>query len=115
MQIISNCRASASIWQKSATHRAPPNFSACILLNVLRHLTGHVGFASKDVIAVGDGENDICLLRAVPLSFAFQPKSGNVRAAARYVIDDSLADLLGVVPQAEMSDREQKTDLLVVA
>jgi glucosyl-3-phosphoglycerate synthase len=84
-------------------------------LNVLRHLTGHVGFASKDVIAVGDGENDICLLRAVPLSFAFQPKSGNVRAAARYVIDDSLADLLGVVPQAEMSDREQKTDLLVVA
>jgi glucosyl-3-phosphoglycerate synthase len=84
-------------------------------LNVLRHLTGHVGFASKDVIAVGDGENDICLLRAVPLSFALQPKSGNVRAAARYVIDDSLADLLGVVPQAEMSDREQKTDLLVVA
>ena len=84
-------------------------------LNVLRHLTGHAGFASKDVIAVGDGENDICLLRAVPLSFAFQPKSGNVRAAACYVIDDSLADLLGVVSQAEMSDPEQKTDLLVAA
>ncbi|HEU0178264.1 MAG TPA: glycosyltransferase [Blastocatellia bacterium] len=66
-------------------------------LNVLRHLAGHSGFALKDVIAVGDGENDICLLRAVPLSFAFRPKSESVRAAARYVIEDSLLDLLGVV------------------
>jgi phosphoserine phosphatase len=66
-------------------------------LNVLRHLTGHSGFALKDVIAVGDGENDICLLRAVPLSFAFRPKTESVRDAARYVIDGSLSDLLRVV------------------
>jgi glucosyl-3-phosphoglycerate synthase len=66
-------------------------------LNVLRHLTGHSGFVLKDVIAVGDGENDICLLRAVPQSFAFRPKSEGVHDAARYVIDGSLSDLLGVV------------------
>jgi glucosyl-3-phosphoglycerate synthase len=72
--------------------------------NVLRHLAGHAEFASKSVIAVGDGENDICLLRAVPLSFAFQPKNRSVRAAARYVIDDSLSDLLRVVYQAEVSE-----------
>ncbi len=72
-------------------------------LNALRHLTGHAGFAPKDVIAVGDSENDICLLRAIPQSFAFRPKSDSVRAAARNVIDDSLSDLLGVLSQAEMS------------
>jgi phosphoserine phosphatase len=66
-------------------------------LNVLRHLAGHSGFTLKDVIAVGDGENDICLLRAVPLSFAFRPKGESIRAAARYLIDGSLSDLLGVV------------------
>jgi phosphoserine phosphatase len=66
-------------------------------LNVLRHLAGHSGLVSKDVIAVGDGENDICLLRAAALSFAFRPKSESVRAAARYVIGDTLSDLLGVV------------------
>jgi phosphoserine phosphatase len=81
-------------------------------LNVLRHLAGHSGFALKDVIAVGDGENDICLLRDVPMSFAFRPKTESVRAAARYVIDNSLSDLLRIVYRAEMSDRERETDLL---
>jgi phosphoserine phosphatase len=84
-------------------------------LNLLSHLTGHSGFAMKDVIAVGDGENDICLLSAVPLSFAFRPKSESVRAAALYAIDDSLSDLLGAVYRAEMSDRDRETDLLVTA
>ncbi len=84
-------------------------------LNVLRHLTEHSGIALKDVVAVGGGENDICLLRAVPLSFALRPKSESVRAAARYAMDDSLSDLLGVVCRAEMSDRRRETDLLVSA
>jgi glucosyl-3-phosphoglycerate synthase len=84
-------------------------------LNVLLHLTGHSELASTDVIAVGDGENDICLLRAVPLSFAFRPKSERVRDAARHVIDDSLSNLLGVVSQAEMPNRKQETDLLATA
>jgi phosphoserine phosphatase len=84
-------------------------------LNVLRHLTEHSEFASKDVIAVGDGENDICLLRAVSLSFAFRPKSERVRDAARHVIDNSLSNLLGVVSKAEMPDQKQEADLLATA
>jgi phosphoserine phosphatase len=66
-------------------------------LNVLSHLAGHGGFNLNEVIAVGDGENDICLLRAIPSSFTFRPKSEQVRVAARYVIDGSLSDLLAVI------------------
>jgi phosphoserine phosphatase len=84
-------------------------------LTVLRHLVGHAGFALKDVVAVGDGENDVCLLRAAPLSFAFRPKSESVRAAARHVIEESLSESLRVVSQAETVDRGQVEDILVTA
>jgi phosphoserine phosphatase len=84
-------------------------------LNVLRHLAGHDGFALKDIVAVGDGENDVCLLRAAPLSFAFRPKGEGVRAAARHVIEESLSELLRAVSRAEMVDRGQVEDILVMA
>jgi phosphoserine phosphatase len=84
-------------------------------LNVLRHLTGRAGFEPKEVIAVGDGENDVCLLRAVPLSFAFRAKSEPVRTAARYAIDGPLSDLLGIVSQAEASAQAQEQSPFITA
>jgi phosphoserine phosphatase len=66
-------------------------------LNVLRHLTGDAGFKSNEVVAVGDSENDVCLLRAASSSFTFRPKSEQVRATARYIIDGALSDLLAFI------------------
>ncbi|MCS7044807.1 MAG: HAD-IB family phosphatase [Gemmataceae bacterium] len=62
--------------------------------NVLRHLQTYWGLDSDRVLAVGDGENDICLLRAAGTSIAFRPKSSAVRASADFVIDGDLSELL---------------------
>ncbi|HEY8462242.1 MAG TPA: glycosyltransferase [Blastocatellia bacterium] len=90
----------ATIAQAMTRHPQGCQEHATCKLNVLRHLTGDSDLSSKDVVAVGGGENDACLLRATPLSFAFRPKNENARRAARYVIDGSLANLLQVVSQA---------------
>ncbi len=64
-------------------------------LNVLRHLVAEVGIGPDRVLAVGDSDNDVCLLRAAGVSVAFQPKTANVRDAARHVIE---GDLRGILP-----------------
>ncbi|MCS6976745.1 MAG: glycosyltransferase [Gemmatales bacterium] len=63
-------------------------------LNVLRHLVGVEGPAADGLIAVGDSDNDVCLLQAAELSFAFQPKSDSAAKAARFVIHEDLRELL---------------------
>lgn len=62
-------------------------------LNVLKHLEEKSCLARGRTLAVGDGENDICLLQGVALSVAFQPKSPRVRAAAAHVLEESLCKL----------------------
>ena len=73
--------------------------------NVLGHLTEYQGDQLQEVLFVGDGDNDICLLRAVPFSFAFRPKSNEVRDAARHVLDETLTDLLDFLPQTKSVTR----------
>lgn len=63
-------------------------------VNVLRHLTDRLALDPSRVLVVGDSANDICLLKAAGRSFAFQPKSLAVAAAADHTIDDSLARVL---------------------
>jgi phosphoserine phosphatase len=65
--------------------------------NVLQHLLGNAGAATDRVIAVGDGDNDVCLLQSVDLSFAFEPKNEQVASAARYVIHNDLREVLRVL------------------
>lgn len=65
-------------------------------LNVLRHIMDRTGIDPANVLAVGDGANDICLLKAVGTSVAFEPKSDAVRAAAQNVIDSSLTAVLSL-------------------
>jgi phosphoserine phosphatase len=48
----------------------------------------------EQVLAVGDGENDICMLRDAGMSVAFQPKNARVRQAAQQVLWDSLEGIL---------------------
>jgi glucosyl-3-phosphoglycerate synthase len=65
--------------------------------NILLHLGEKLHLGPEQILAVGDGENDICNLRAAGLSVAFQPKSAAVAEAANYVLNDSLAEILSLI------------------
>jgi glucosyl-3-phosphoglycerate synthase len=67
-------------------------------LNTLRFLIRRLGLKARDVLAVGDGDNDVGMLRAAGLSVAFQPKSERVRRAARHVVTGRLDGLLRLLP-----------------
>lgn len=62
-------------------------------LNVLRHLTDRMGIPPEHVLAVGDGENDVCLLEAAGISVAFRPKSPAVAAAAQHIVVGDLGEI----------------------
>jgi phosphoserine phosphatase len=66
-------------------------------VNAMLHLIDRMGIDSRQVLAVGDGENDVCLLRAAGQSVAFEPKTHRVLAAAGCVLHGSLSDLLATV------------------
>jgi HAD superfamily phosphoserine phosphatase-like hydrolase len=73
-------------------------------VNVMRHFLEKMQLSAEQVLAVGDGENDICLLEAAGTSVAFQPKTPFVTAAAQYVVEGALTDVLKVLP-ADVCDR----------
>jgi hypothetical protein len=62
--------------------------------NVLYHLLSTMNGIQEDVVAVGDGVNDICLLKQAGRSFAFHPKNDRVAAAAKVQLEGSLSDIL---------------------
>lgn len=62
--------------------------------NVLQHMREKMSIKPEQVLAVGDGENDICMLRNAGMSVAFQPKNTRVRQAAKQVLWDSLEEIL---------------------
>ncbi len=66
-------------------------------LNTLRFLTRRMGITRQSVLAVGDGENDIGMLRAAGWSVAFQPKTERVRRAAKHVAMKRLDEVLKFV------------------
>lgn len=51
-------------------------------VNVLKHLMQRFDLPIENIAAIGDGENDICMLKAAGTSIAFMPKSRRVRNAA---------------------------------
>jgi glucosyl-3-phosphoglycerate synthase len=62
--------------------------------NALLHLLDKMDLTPDNVLAVGDGDNDRCMLESVGLSVAFQPKTPAVQAAARHVLYGSLTELI---------------------
>lgn len=66
-------------------------------LNTLRFLARRMGVSARSVLAVGDGENDVGLLRAAGMSVAFQPKTERVRRAAKHVVTGRLDEVLKLV------------------
>jgi phosphoserine phosphatase len=63
-------------------------------VNVMWHMCEQLGVSPENVLAVGDGEPDICMLRAAGMSIAFQPKSDAVIQAARHVVTGNLLEVL---------------------
>ncbi len=65
--------------------------------NTLRFLIRRMGLRARDVLAVGDGENDVGMLRAAGVSVAFQSKSERVRRAAKHMVRGRLDEVLEFV------------------
>ena len=70
--------------------------------NVTLHLLEHFQMTPEQVLAVGDGENDTCMLRTAGFSVAFHPKSDAVRLAAQAVIEvGPMTDLLSLLDESQ--------------
>jgi glucosyl-3-phosphoglycerate synthase len=63
-------------------------------LNVLLHVCEQFGLTSDQVLAVGDGVPDACMLEAAGNSVAFQPKSDIVRNAAKHLAIENLLEVM---------------------
>jgi glucosyl-3-phosphoglycerate synthase len=70
-------------------------------LNAMLHLMERMGLSPEQVLAVGDGENDICLLRAAGRSVAFEPKTPAVAQAAQRVLEGDLLGVLDVLSEEQ--------------
>lgn len=56
--------------------------------NALEHILRTRGIARTDCIAVGDSENDTCMVKAAGTGIAFQPKHNCLLQAADFVIEE---------------------------
>jgi glucosyl-3-phosphoglycerate synthase len=74
--------------------------------NVMRHLLDELGLGPEAVLAVGDSDNDVCLLGAAGVSVAFQPKTEIVRDAAKHVIDKDLRGVLRLIGRPVSNESE---------
>lgn len=67
--------------------------------NVLHHMLERMGLPAGEVLAVGNGENDVCMLKAAGCSIAFEPATPLVAAAAQHSVEGSLSAILPLVPK----------------
>ncbi|MBK8232542.1 MAG: HAD-IB family phosphatase [Candidatus Eisenbacteria bacterium] len=65
--------------------------------NALGQLLDRLRLTLDRVIAVGDSDNDVCLLRAAGCGIAFRPKSELARGAAAHVVEDTLTRVIEIV------------------
>ncbi len=66
-------------------------------LNIMLHLCDKTGLDPMRVLAVGDGENDACLLAAAGNSVAFRPRWPELERIAKHTVRGSLAEILDVL------------------
>lgn len=70
-------------------------------LNVAKHLMAEMEIGPDRVLAVGDGDVDICLLKAVGTGVAFRPRSSAVSDAAQHVVTGSLSQIVDLAPSGD--------------
>jgi glucosyl-3-phosphoglycerate synthase len=66
--------------------------------NVAKRLMAVLGIGPDRLLAVGDGDDDICLLKTAGTAVAFRPKSPAVAYAAHHVVTDSLTEIPSLAP-----------------
>ncbi len=66
-------------------------------LNVMLNLCEQAGLDPSRVLAVGDAENDACLLAAAGNSVAFRPRWPELETIAKHTFRGSLAEILTVI------------------
>ncbi len=65
----------------------------------LESIVNVLGIGMDRTVAVGDSDNDICMLEQASISITYKPKSLAVRGKAMYIIDD-LYDLVSILSTA---------------
>lgn len=65
--------------------------------NAIGQLLERLRLTIDRVIAVGDSDNDVCLLRAAGCGIAFRPKTERAREAAAHVVEDTLTRVIDIV------------------
>ncbi len=65
--------------------------------NVVLHLTERFEIEDNQILVVGDGLNDTCMLSKAGLSIAFEPKSDQVRASANHTVIHDLSNIFAWV------------------
>jgi glucosyl-3-phosphoglycerate synthase len=69
----------------------------CCKRNAMVHLMDRLGIGPEQVLAVGDSDNDICLLEAAGRSVAFRPVTEQVRNAAKCVVRGELTEVVAMM------------------
>lgn len=67
---------------------------ACCKRNAMVHLMERLQLSPEQILAIGNSENDICLLEAAGRSVAIHPTTDKVRAAAARVVDGDLTEIV---------------------
>jgi glucosyl-3-phosphoglycerate synthase len=65
--------------------------------NVVQNVVEKLGVTPENMLSVGDGRNDICMLRATGTSVAFQPKAAETARAAQRVLNSDLSEVLAFI------------------
>lgn len=65
--------------------------------NTMVHLMERLGIGPEAVLAIGDSETDVCLLKAAGRSVAIRPTTQQVRAAAKCVLWGDLSDVVDML------------------
>ncbi len=78
--------------------RGCPRHHSC-KVNVMHHLLEGMNMRAYQVLAVGDGDNDRCLLQAAGRSVAYRPRSAALRAAADFTITGPLTGILDLLSE----------------
>ncbi len=65
--------------------------------NVVRRIRAAASLDALNVLAVGDGENDACMLREADVSIAFRPTSALLEEAATHTVRGSLLEIVALL------------------
>jgi glucosyl-3-phosphoglycerate synthase len=81
--------------------------------NILQHLVERFEICPSKILAVGDGENDICMLKRAGCSVAFRGKTAKVRKAAQFQTNmlSEIVSLAGVFRTEPL--REAQADPII--